>query len=120
MKHEEEDLQIQCVKWFSLQFPKLAMLLHHSPNGGRRTTLEAARFKLMGTRKGFPDLVLFFPNARYHALFIEMKSKKGVQRPSQKAMQLALEQMGYRYEIVRDIGSFQDCIKRYFKSVDDM
>lgn len=118
MKHEEENLQIQCVRWFSLQFPKLALLLHHSPNGGRRTTIEAARFKQMGTRKGFPDLVLLFPNARYHALFIEMKSKKGVQRDSQKAMQSALEQMGYKYEIVRDLTGFMDCIRRYVGSKD--
>lgn len=118
MRHEEEDLQIQCVEWFSLQYQKLALLLHHSPNGGRRTTLEAARFKMMGTRKGFPDLVLLFPNARYHALFIELKSRKGVQRQSQKAMQQALEQVGYRYEIVRDLAGFMDCIRRYLKSVD--
>lgn len=118
MRHEEEDLQIQCVKWFSLQYSKLALLLHHSPNGGRRTTLEAARFKQMGTRKGFPDLALLFPNAKYHALFIELKSKKGIQSPSQKAMQVALEQVGYRYEIVRDIHSFIDCIRRYLGSIE--
>lgn len=118
MRHEEEDLQIQCVRWFSLQYQKLALLLHHSPNGGRRTALEAARFKMMGTRKGFPDLVLLFPNARHHALFIELKSRKGVQRPSQKAMQSALEQVGYRYEVVRSFAEFQDCIRRYLASAD--
>lgn len=118
MLHEEDNLQINCVKWFSLQFPKLALLLHHSPNGGRRTTLEAARFKQMGTRKGFPDLILLFPNAKYHALFMELKSRKGVQRESQKQYQSAVEQMGYKYEIIRNFEQFVDCIRRYFKSID--
>lgn len=118
MRHEEDNLQINCVKWFSLQYPKLALLLHHSPNGGRRTATEAARFKQMGTRQGFPDLILLFPNARYHGLFMEMKSKKGYQRPSQKRYQQAVEAMGYRYEIVRTIEGFIDCVRRYLKSKD--
>lgn len=118
MEHEEEDLQIKCVKWFSLQYNKLALLLHHSPNGGKRTLFEAKRFKEMGTRKGFPDLGLFFPNAKYHGLFIEMKSKKGVQRASQKQMQSLLEMAGYRYEIVRTFEGFVDCIRRYLRSSD--
>ena len=113
MHHEEEDLQIACVKWFSLQYPKLAMLLHHSPNGGRRTTREGQRFKTMGTRKGFPDLMLCFPNGKHHGLFIELKSAKGIQRPSQKAMQAALEWAGYRYEIVRSIDAFIECVRGY-------
>lgn len=117
-RHEEDDLQINCVKWFSMQYPKLSLLLHHSPNGGRRIALEAARFKMMGTRKGFPDLILLFPNARYHALFIEMKSRKGTQQASQKQYQRAVEEMGYRYEIVRNIEGFISCIRRYLSSSD--
>lgn len=118
MEHEEDYLQINCVKWFSLQYPKLSLLLHHSPNGGRRNALEAERFKRMGTRKGFPDLILLFPNAHYHALFIEMKSRKGIQRNSQKIYQQAVEQMNYKYEIVRSIDEFIDCIRRYLGSKD--
>lgn len=116
MIHEEENLQIQCVKWFSIQYPKLALLLHHSPNGGKRNRLEAVRFKQMGTRAGFPDLILSFPNAKYHGLFIELKSRKGVQRDTQKAMQSLLEQAGYRYQIVRSFDSFRDCVYKYLGS----
>lgn len=116
MQHEEEDLQVQCVKWFSMQFPKLAILLHHSPNGGRRRLIEAKRFKAMGTRNGFPDLILCVPNGQYHGLFIELKSAKGVQRPTQKAMQQALEWAGYRYVVVRALDSFMECIKSYLKT----
>ena len=96
----------------------MAFLLHHSPNGGRRTALEGARFKLMGTRKGFPDLMLYFPNARYHGLCIELKSEKGRQQPSQRKMQLLLESVGYKYQIVRNFEQFVDCIRQYLKSID--
>ena len=119
MRHYEEDLQEQCVKWFELQYPKLKWLLHHSPNGGRRTTIEGQRFKRMGTRAGFPDLQLCFPNRKFHGLFIELKSKKGQQRPTQKLMQGLLEEVGYKYELVRDFYSFVDCIRRYLTSKDE-
>ena len=112
-EHEEEDLQTACVEWFSLQYRKYAMLLHHSPNGGKRRLIEAKRFKAMGTRAGFPDLQLCLPSGKYHGLFIELKSRKGIQQPSQKAMQEALEGAGYRYEIVRSIDGFIKCVKEY-------
>lgn len=113
--HEEEDLQMACVQWFSLQYRRYAMLLHHSPNGGWRRIREAQRFKAMGTRAGFPDLVLCLPNEKYHGLFIELKSSRGRQEPSQKAMQEALESAGYRYEIVRSIDGFIECVNDYLK-----
>lgn len=106
-------MQVQCVRWFSLAYPRLAPLLHHSPNGGRRNAREGARFKAMGTRKGFPDLVLFFPSKDYHGLFIEMKSEKGRQQPSQKEWQRQLEWAGYKYVVCRSFGEFMTEIKEY-------
>lgn len=113
MNHIEDDIQINCVKWFSLQYPKLALLLHHSPNGGKRTKFEAIQFKRMGTRAGFPDLELLFPSKGYHALFIEMKTKVGRQRPTQKVYQRALEEYGYKYVICRSLEDFMKEIKAY-------
>lgn len=85
--HSEDDLQMQCVTWFRLQFPKFARLLHHSPNGGRRNAREGARFKRMGVQPGFPDLVLLVASQDCHALFIELKSATGRQEDSQKEYQ---------------------------------
>ena len=60
--HFEDDLQVQCVRWFYLQYPKLD--LFHIPNGGSRNrkiskkgvvySPEATRFKAMGVRAGVP------------------------------------------------------------------
>lgn len=116
-RHIEDSLHIACVKWFSLQYPKLARCLHHSPNGGKRNAREAARFKEMGTRPGFPDLFLMFPNKAYHGLFIELKSPKGTVQESQKEFKELSESLGYRYGLCRSIEQFQELVKSYFSQV---
>lgn len=58
-KSPETDLQIAIVQWFNLAYPDHKRWLHHSPNGGKRSISEAVRFKKMGVKAGFPDLVLY-------------------------------------------------------------
>ena len=113
MRHIEDSIQIACVKWFSLQYPKLALCLHHSPNGGKRNVREAARFKEMGTRPGFPDLFLMYPSNGFHGLFVEMKSPKGVQQHSQKRWQKMAEALGYKYALCRSLEEFRALILSY-------
>lgn len=106
MRHNEEHLQESCVRWFDLQYPPLKPLLHHSPNGGRRDVIEAARFKRMGTRAGFPDLILLLPTEYGHYLAMELKSETGHQTESQRKMEKAITDTGGRYEIVRSVVEF--------------
>ncbi len=106
MRHIEEDTQIACVTWFSYQYPQYIPLLHHSPNGGFRNSREAGRFKAMGTRAGFPDLVLLVARGGYHGLFIEMKTWNGSQTELQKAYQSAVEEQGYKYVICHNVEEF--------------
>ena len=116
MKHTEEDLQQTCVRWFELQHHNIAMLLHHSPNGGKRSAREGARFKKMGTRAGFPDLFLYLPVGGFHGLAIEMKTDKGRQQPTQKAWQQQLEEHGYVYKLCRSFDSFREIIDEYLQA----
>lgn len=116
--HAEDDLQMQCVRWFRLQFPQLARLLHHSPNGGRRDSREGARFKQMGTQPGFPDLILLVPSKGYHALMLELKTRTGRQQESQKEYQRLIEAQGYRYLIVRSLEQFQLEVNTYLSEVE--
>ncbi len=111
--HAEDDLQMQCVSWFRLQFPQLARLLHHSPNGGRRDAREGARFKQMGTQAGFPDLILLVAANGYHALLLELKTRTGRQQDSQKDYQKRVEEQGYRYVVIRSFDQFRETIKDY-------
>lgn len=111
--HAEDDLQMQCVRWFQLQFPQFSRLLHHSPNGGKRNAREGARFKQMGTQAGFPDLILLVAANGYHALMLELKTRTGRQQDSQKDYQKRVEEQGYRYVVIRSFDQFRETIKDY-------
>lgn len=58
MKHKESDTQIACVRWFRLQYPRLAMLLISIPNGGRRDVITGKILKAEGAVAGASDLIL--------------------------------------------------------------
>lgn len=113
MKHEEDELQKSCVRWFEMQYSEYRSLLHHSPNGGKRNAAEGRKFKEMGTKAGYPDLVLNVANLNYHGLFVELKSAKGVQQPTQKLMEEQLVRQGYRYELCRNLEEFVKIITNY-------
>lgn len=49
----------------------------------------------------------------YYGAFIEFKTPKGVQQPSQKAFQKAVEYQGYLYVIIRTFEEFQEFITQY-------
>jgi hypothetical protein len=111
----EDSIQIACVTWFSLQYRELSRLLHHSPNGGKRNAREAKRFKDMGTRPGFPDLVLLYPASGYSLLAIEMKSPSGTQSEHQKEYQRLMEATGAKYVVCRSFDAFRKEIREYLK-----
>lgn len=113
-RHKEEDIQCVCVRWFDYRYQKIKNLLHHSPNGGKRNVREAARFKAMGTRAGFPDLVLLVPRKGYTFLAIEMKDDRGRQTPKQKMMQREMERQGALYVICRSFDEFKLLVTNYF------
>lgn len=113
MRHDEENLQMRCVAWFHARWPKMAALLHHSPNGGKRNLREAARFKRMGVRAGYPDLTLHVARGRWHGLFVEMKTDRGRLSPEQEEQRTALVAEGYRYEVARSEAGFLELMDEY-------
>lgn len=116
MIHTESLIQKECVRWFRLAYAQLALNLFSVPNGGKRNRIEAAIMKGEGTVAGTADLILLYPSQGYHALCIEMKSPKGVQRQSQKDWQRAVEAQGYKYIIVRSFDEFRAEVSRYIRS----
>lgn len=115
MRHVESIIQQNCVKWFRLQYPKLALLLFAVPNGGARRRIEGAIMKAEGVTKGVSDLLLLFPAKHYHGLCIEMKTEKGKQQPSQKIWQRAVEDAGFKYIICRSFDDFISDINAYLR-----
>lgn len=113
MKHQESELQRNCVTWFRLTHPKLAKLLFAVPNGGRRSKVEACIMKAEGTTAGVADLLLLVPNQQHHALCIEMKTASGRQTQNQKDWQSAVTSQGYRYVVCRSFDDFLSTIREY-------
>ena len=113
--HHEDALQKACVAWFDHAHPELSLYLHHSPNGGFRNASEAAKFKAMGVRAGFPDLVLLVPRGKRPFLAIELKYGRNGQSERQKAYQRALEAVGARYVVVRSLEEFCQVVDEYLE-----
>lgn len=114
-RHEEDDLQMNCIRWFDAQFPQLALQLHHSPNEGRLVggVREGTRRKRRGVRAGFPDLIFLLPNRTHHGLAIELKTEDGRLSKAQRQFQSILSECGYRFEVVRSLKQFQQLMHNY-------
>lgn len=113
MRYYESHIQQACVRWFRLQYPRLALNLFAVPNGGARDAVTGRILKAEGVVAGVADLVLLYPSAPYHGMCIEMKTAKGYQRPTQKAWQEAVERVGYKYVVCRSFDDFRSEITDY-------
>lgn len=124
VRHQEDDIQKACVKWFRDHYPTHANLLFHPNNeayfGGWGKTEQQRinagnRAKAMGVTPGVADLILMHQQHDHqaYALCIELKTKTGKQSDNQKEWQKAVTQQGYRYEIVRTLADFQRLIEDY-------
>jgi hypothetical protein len=67
------------------------MIVWHTPNGGRRDRIEAARLKALGVLRGIPDLLLLRDG---HLYGLELKSEDGRPSPAQLATLDALQRAG--------------------------
>lgn len=116
-KDEEHRRQCACVHWFSLQYPKLKGRLFAVPNGGRRDEITGARLKAEGVVAGVADLILLKSNRDYGALLIEMKTRKGRQRETQKIWQnIVCADDEYKYVVCRSIDDFKREVDDYLKN----
>ena len=108
----EATIHKQVVEWAEYQagaMPELRSLFH-PPNGGHRRKATAARMKAMGAKAGVPDLCLpvactMRDGTRYGALWIELKSKTGRLRDSQRQWRNRLRRHGHAWALCR---SFDD------------
>lgn len=93
----EDDEQIAVFAWAEMmvsRWPELE-LMHHIPNGGKRSKSESARFRAMGVKSGVSDI--FLPCARrgYHGLYIELKTEGGRLSENQREFLRRVNDGGY-------------------------
>lgn len=110
MEEHEHNLQIACVRWFRLQYPK--HLIYAIPNGGRRNVAVAAKLKAEGVLPGVPDLHIPVAKGGFHGLYVEMKAGKNKPTDTQRSVMRKLRDEGYRCEVCY---SFDD----FVKTIDD-
>lgn len=113
MRNEEARLQTMCVRWFDLQYPTKRLQLFSIPNEGKRNEVNGARMKVMGRRKGAPDMVLLASAGR--VVFFEFKSEKGKLSPEQKAFHETIRGWGGVVYIVKSFDDFCEIVSSEIK-----
>jgi len=101
MRHLESQLQQSLVTL--LRMDHRCRNLFAIPNGGLRNIRTAVRLKKEGVLAGVPDLFLPVARGKFHGLFIELKTDKGVLSPSQKVMGENFMGLGYAVVVVRSV-----------------
>ena len=101
--------------WASGKYPELD-LMHHIPNGGKRSKSEAARFKVQGVKAGVPDIFLPCARGGYHGLYIELKRTKGGKiSAAQKEWIDALRGQGYKVIVCYGFDEAREVIISYLE-----
>lgn len=114
----EDSHQKAIMQWVAYNLNKYPELkwLHHSPNGGSRDKREGAKFKAMGVKRGFPDLILLVPRGKYYGLMIELKKLKGgVVSDEQDEWKNYLNSAGYYASVCRGWQEAIAVIETYLK-----
>jgi hypothetical protein len=111
MQQIETREQARVVRWSHLAqvraiAPALAWL-HHSPNGGLRSGFTGAQMKALGTKAGFPDLILPVASP---PLAIEMKTDTGRTSPEQDGWIDALTQAGWTTAVCRSAAQAREVL----------
>ncbi len=109
----EHDIQVTCINWFRLSYPKYRQHLFAIPNGGARNKIVAYKLKAEGVLKGVADLFLAYPSGGYHGMFIEMKKKGNYATKEQKELMALYADTGYRCEVCYSLDEFVNVIKEY-------
>jgi len=125
----EDEVQQTVINWSKRQRYKgrpLFDYIHHSPNGGKRAAKvgssgkryspEAAKFKRMGVKAGYPDLIIDIARGAYHGLRIEIKKdKKSYATPAQKERIQMLNDEGYLAIVTKGLDETLNAIMDYMK-----
>ena len=112
MKTTEHEIQVACVNYFRLRYPK--GLIYAIPNGGQRNVIVASKLKAEGVLSGVPDLHIPIAKKGYHGLYIELKNgKAGKVSENQKTIMEKLQSEGYRCDVCRSFDEFRNVIDNY-------
>lgn len=96
----EEPFQIETASYLDHALPRPGAFWFHVPNGGWRSITTARSLKRQGTKPGVPDNVIFWLGCAY---LIELKSRTGVLKTSQKKVIPEIESAGAPVAVARTL-----------------
>lgn len=105
----EQDFQRELVRAFGYLLTP-ATFWFAVPNGGWRSSVEAAIFKGQGVKAGVPDIILIHAG---RALGLELKSQIGRLSPEQRDVHDQMRGAGSRVEIARNISQALDHLRSF-------
>ena len=113
---EEDQLQVECMKYIRLQYPYSVSF--HVRNEGIRGTPQqrmayGAKSKRMGVLSGVSDIIILEPNKHFHGLLIEIKAKKGIVSPTQKLFLARTSEKGYSVHVSRTFDEVKLIVDKY-------
>lgn len=111
----ETQEQIWLFEWaeaMTAKYPALEMMFH-VPNEGTQSKVRGHRLKLMGVKRGVPDIILPVPKGKYCGLAVELKSLKGKPSADQLIWIDRLRWHGWRAEICHGWQEAADVIEGY-------
>ena len=117
MAIREDQHQMTLIRWkqqpsIMAQWPELA-LLYHVPNERICDPRYGKKLRLMGVRRGVPDLCLPVARGRYHGLYIEMKSEDGDTTSDQEWWGEKLQAQGYAWKVCHGYEPAIEVLKWY-------
>lgn len=110
----EQELVISWANWHLREYPALKWL-HHIPNGGKRNTAEAARFKAQGVKAGVSDLFLPAAHGGYFGLYIEMKYGKNKPTDQQREFMQDMMYAGYKTAVAYSADEAITILREYLQ-----
>lgn len=113
---KEDSEQTMLFNWAKMargKYPELD-LMYAIPNGGYRSIKTAKLMKATGVKAGIPDICLPVARHGFHALYIEMKRRKGgTVSVTQKSMINALAAQGNLAIVCHGMDEAIDALKNY-------
>jgi len=106
-RHEEADFLHASMQYLDWALPPDAIACH-SPGEGKRSRAAQITLRRSGYKAGWPDICIIY---RGRALFVELKARRGVMSPAQKAMMRKLIYCGADVICVRTLPDLEAALR---------
>ena len=105
----EDQLQQSVAEFLDLALPPQAIWFH-TPNGGSRNVIEAAKLKRMGVKRGVPDIYIAYGDETF---WVELKTLTGTLSKEQEEFRVHALVLGHRWACVRTMFRLQDVLESW-------